>query len=162
MQTHTLTLKTMPTSPHNLGHALIKRIPERHMGDNTTLKEGERANTLRPVNNLGRDDEITGLDLLLQTSDSGEGHDGAHADGAQGGDVGARGDLMRRNLVVHTVAAEEGHRDGLVIVVALVVEDGDRGGRLAPGGVDVQRGNLGEAGEFTQACSADDGDADGV
>jgi hypothetical protein len=154
-----LALQTMSASPYDLRNALIERIAKRNVPNNASLEECKRSDALGAVNDLVRDDEVAGLDLLLQAADGGEGDDGADADGAEGGDVGAGGDLVRRDLVVCAVAAEEGDRDGLLAV--LVVQDRDRGRRRAPGRRDVQRGDLGEAGEFAEAGAADDGDGDG-
>jgi hypothetical protein len=69
---------------------------------------------------------------------------------------------MRRNLVVQAVATEESDRDSLVVVGALVVKNGNRGGGSAPGSLDVQSSNLSEAREFTKTSSADNSDTDGV
>jgi hypothetical protein len=63
---------------------------------------------------------------------------------------------VRGNLVVGAVTAQERDSNGLVVVLAHVVEDGDRGGRLAPGGRNIQRSNLGESRKLAKASSADD------
>lgn len=63
---------------------------------------------------------------------------------------------MRSDLVVRTVPTEESHGDGLVIVLALVVEDGDGGRRSAPWRRDVQRGHLSEAGQLAKTSAAND------
>jgi hypothetical protein len=147
------------TSPHNLRNALVERITKRNVPDNASLEEGERPDTLGAVNDLVWDNEIAGLDLLLQAADGGKGNDGADADGAEGGDVGAGGNLVGSNLVVCAVSAKEGNGNGLLAV--LVVQDGDRGGRGTPWRCDVERGDLGKAGEFAETGAADDGDGDG-
>jgi hypothetical protein len=67
---------------------------------------------------------------------------------------------MGCDLVVQTVSAEEGNGDGLVLVD--VVQDGDWGGRSAPRGLNVERGDLSEAWEFAQTSATDDRDTDGV
>lgn len=69
---------------------------------------------------------------------------------------------MRRDLVVQAVTAQKGDRELLAVVRALVVQDGDGRGGLAPGRRDVERGDLREARELSQASTADDGDTDGV
>jgi hypothetical protein len=147
------------TCPHNLRNTLVERIAKRNVPDNASLKESERPDTLGAVNDLVWNNEITGLDLLLQAADGGKGNDGADADGAEGGDVGPGGDLVGSDLVVCAVAAKEGNGDGLFAV--LVVQDGDRGGGGAPWRRDVKRGDLGEAGEFAETGAADDGDGNG-
>jgi hypothetical protein len=62
--------------------------------------------------------------------------------------------------VVSAVTAEE--CDGYVLAgdAALVVDDCDGRGGLAPRSLDVERGDFGEAGEVLEAGAADDCDAD--
>lgn len=141
---------------HDLSQALIEGVREADVADDATLEEGEGADALGAVDDLVRDDEVHGLDLLLQGADGGEGDDAADADGAQGGDVGAGGHLVRRELVVQAVAGEEG--DGH----AGVLEDHDRGGRLAPGRRRVQGGDGRVTLQLAEAGAADDGDVDGA
>ena len=160
MQRHALTLQAVSALAHNLGNALVKGVAEGNVADNATLEECEGADTLGAVDDLVWNDKVAGLDLLLQTADGGESNDCADTDGAESGNVGARRDLMRGDLVVSTVTTEEGDGDGLVVVS--VVEDGDGRRGLAPGSSDVERGNLMEAGEFAKTSSADDSDRDGV
>lgn len=52
--------------------------------------------------------------------------------------------------------------DGHVLAgdAALVMDDCDGRGRLAPGGLDVERSDFGEAGEVLEAGSSDDRNAD--
>ena len=134
----------------------VERVRETDVANDAALEEGEGAHALGPVDDLVRDDKVHRLDLLAQGADGGEGDDGAHADGAQGGDVGARVDLVRRDLVVDAVAGEEGDGD------ARVLEDHDGARGLAPGGVDVERGDGSVAIDLVEAGAADDGDADGL
>jgi hypothetical protein len=68
----------------------------------------------------------------LQAADSREGNNGADADGAQGGNVSPRRDLMGSNLVMQAVSAEEGNRDRLVVMRAFVVQDRDGRGGASP------------------------------
>lgn len=130
MQRHALSLQAVSASPNHLGNALVKGITEGDVADDATLEEREGPDTLGAVNDLVRDDEIAGLDLLLQATDSRESDDGADTDGAKGGNVSARGHLMRGDLVVSSVAAKERNSDGLVL--DSVVQDGYRGGGGAP------------------------------
>lgn len=125
VQHDAVALQAVPARPHNFGHALIERVRKANVRDGTALEECKWPDTLGPIDHLVRDDEVAGLDLLLQTADGREGDDGAHADGSQGGDVRTGGDLMGRDLVVQAVAAEEGHGELLAVVRTLVVEDGD-------------------------------------
>lgn len=92
--------------------------------------------------------------MLLEGPDGAEGDDAAHADVAQGGDVGAGGHLVGGELVVGAVAGQEGDGD------AVVLEDADRGGGVAPGrqGVDGCDGRV--ALDLGEAGAAYDGDVD--
>jgi hypothetical protein len=69
MQHNTLALEAVAASPHNLRNALIKRVAEWNMSNYTSLKECERTDSLGTVNDLIGNDEVTGLDLLLQAAD---------------------------------------------------------------------------------------------
>lgn len=162
VQDDTLTLQAVSTGPDDLGNTLIEGVTEGNVSDDAALEEGEGTDTLGAVDDLVGNDKITGLDLLLQATDGGEGDDGADTDGAQSGDVGAGRDLVGSNLVVQTVTAQEGDGDRLVVVGALVVQDGNGGGGGAPRSRDVQRRNLGEARELTQTSTANNGDTDGL
>lgn len=60
------------------------------------------------------------------------------------------------------VTAEECDRDILARRAALVMDDCYGRGGFAPGSVNLERGDFGEAGEVLEAGSADDRDADFV
>lgn len=145
MEHNAVTLQTVSTSPDYLSDLLIKRICKADVCHCAALEKGKRTDTLGPIDYLVRHDKVSRFDVLLQTANGGEGDDRAHADGAQGGDVGPRRDFVRRDLVVKTVTAQESNGDILATGRALMVEDGDRRRGLAPGGVDVKRGDLSEA-----------------
>ena len=163
VQHDSVPVETMPTFPHYLADPLIERLRERNMRDDPTLEESKRPDALRTIDNLVRDDEVTWLDLLRKTADGTEGDDGADAEGAERGDVGAGGDLVGREFVVEAVAGEEGDWDGVLRVGGgLVGEDGDGTGRGAPGGGDGEGGGGCEAGEGGEAGAAYDGDPDGL
>lgn len=134
MESHTVTLQTVSTLADNLGDTLIEGVTEGNVRNHAALEVGPWPHTLGTVNDLVRDDKVTGLDSLLQTADSRESNNAADTDGAQSSDVGAGRDLVRSDLVVGAMAAQESNSDNLVIVLAVVVEDGDGGRRLAPGG----------------------------
>jgi hypothetical protein len=125
VQDNTVTLETVAALAHHLGNTLIEGVTEGDVSDNAALEESPRPYTLGTVNDLVRDDEVAGLDLLLQTADGREGDYATDTDGAQSSDVGAGGNLMRGDLVVRAVAAEEGDGDDLAVVLTLVVQDGD-------------------------------------
>lgn len=160
VQDNPISLQTVSTLTHNLGNTLVKGIAEGDVGNNSLLKVGPGANTLGTVDDLVGDDKVAGLDSLLQTADGGEGDDASDTNGAQSSDVGAGGDFMRGDLVVSTVTAQESHGDSLVIVLALVVQDGDRRGGFTPGSVDGQRSHLGETRQLTQSSTANDSNWD--
>lgn len=145
VQDNTVTLQAVTTLADNLGDTLIEGVTEGNVGDNTALEVGPRPDTLGTVNDLVGDDKVTRLDLLLKTADGGEGDDAADTDRAQSGDVGTGRDLVGCDLVVSAVAAQERDGNGLVIVLTLVVQDGDGGGGFAPGSRDGQGSNLAEA-----------------
>lgn len=158
MQDDTLTLQAVTALPDNLGDTLIEGVTEGNVGDNTTLEVGPWADTLGAVDDLIGNNKVARLDSLLQTANGRESDDATDTNGAQSSDIGASGHLVRGNLVVGAVTAQERDGNGLVVVLALVVEDSDRGGRLAPGGRDVQRSNLGEPRKLAKASAADDSD----
>lgn len=160
MQDDTFTLQAVATFAHDLGDALVEGVGEGNMGNHAVLEESPWSHTLGTVDNLVGDNEVAGLNSLLQTADGGESNDTADTDGAQSSDVCAGGNLVRRELVVWAVTAQESNSDNLVIVFAVVVEDGDRGGGLAPGSGDGQGSNLGEPRELAQTSAADDSDWD--
>jgi hypothetical protein len=140
----------------DVGEAGVKGVRKADVADEPALEEGKGAHALCAVNDLVGDDKVHGLDLLLQRADGGKGDDAADADGAQGGNVGAGGHLVRGKLVVAAVAGEE--RDG----DAVVREDGDGGRGRAPGRRGRELGDGLEARERAEAGAADDGDADGA
>jgi len=161
VQDDTVTVEAVSAFAHHLGDTLIEGVTEGNVGDYTALEESPWPDALGAVNDLVGDDEVAGLDLLLQTSDRGESNDGADTNRAKGSNVGAGGDLVGSDLVVRTVAAQESNCDGLAVVLALVVEDGDGGGGSAPRGFDSQRGDLGESRQLTKTGAADHSDWDG-
>lgn len=160
MQNDPVTLQAVSAFPHDLGDTLVKGISEGDVGDHTPLEVGPWPHTLGTVNDLVRNDKVARLDCLLETTDSREGDDAPDPDGAQSGNVRAGGNLVRGDLVVRAVSAQECDSNGLVVVFALVVQDGDRGGGFTPGSRDRQRGNLGEARELTESGAADDSNWD--
>lgn len=162
MQHNTLALEAVAASPHNLGNTLIEGVSERNVSNHASLEEGERPDALGTVNDLVWNHEVAGLDLLLQATDGREGNDGADTNRAQSSDVGASRHLMGGNLMVQAVTTEESDSDGLVVVRAVVVQDGDRGGGSAPGSRDVQGSNLSETRQFAKTSSTDDRNTDRV
>ena len=130
------------------------------MAHNPSFKERKRSHTLGAINNLIRYHKIPRLDDFLQTSHSGERDNGPDTNTSQSSNVGAVGDLMGRDLVVGAVTAEECDGHVLARDAALVVDDCDGRGGLAPGSLDFERGDFGEAGEVLEAGAADDRNAD--
>lgn len=72
---------------------------------------GERPTDLGAVDDLVGDDDVSGADLFPQAADGREGDDGLNADALEGGNVGARGHVRRRDVVVRAMAREERERD---------------------------------------------------
>lgn len=149
-----LALHRAPAALHHGRQLRIKRIREPDVPHQALLEEGEGPHALGPVDDLVGQDKIHGLDVLLQGADGAEGDDAAHADVAEGCDVGARGDLVRRQLVVGAVPREEG--DGH----AVVLEDLEGRGGVAPGGEGVHRRDGGVAVDLGEAGAAYHGDVD--
>lgn len=162
MENNAITFQAVSTLTHNLGNTLIEGVTKGDMSNYTAFKVCPRPHTLGTVNDLVRDNKVPRLDGLLKTADSGEGNDTPNTDRAQGGNVGTGRDLMRGNLVVRAMSAEECDGNGLVVVLALVVQDGDRRGRFTPGGRNGERGNLSETRKLTEASATDDSNTDGA
>lgn len=160
MQRDALALEAVPALADDLGQLLVEGVAEAHMADHTLLEEGEGPHALGAVDDLVGHHEVARADLLLQRADGGEGDDGAHAEVAQGGDVGLVLDLVRRVLVVEAVAREEGDGHGLAGAGRVVLQDADGRRRLAPRRVDVEPGGEREAGQRRYAGAADHGDVD--
>lgn len=155
MQHNAITLHVLGTRLDNLGQRGIKRVSKADMTYDTPLEKGKRPDTLSAVDNLIGDDEVHGLDLLLQRTDGGEGNDAADTDTPQSSNIGAVGDLVRCELVVEAMAGEE--RD----VGAVVGEDVDGRRGRAPGRYWVEYGNGFVAIELGESGAADDTDEDG-
>jgi hypothetical protein len=161
VQAHAVALEAVAALAHDLRDALVEGVREADVADHAALEEGEGADALGAVDDLVGDDEVAGLDGFLQRADGAEGDDGADAQAAQGGDVGAGGDLVGCDLVVQAVARQEGDGDGLAVGGG-VVQDGDGRGGSAPRSGRVERGDGGEAWEGLQAGATDHGDWDGT
>lgn len=129
------------------------------MSNNSLLEKGVGTDSLSAVDDLVGDDKVTRTDVLLEGTDGGEGEDGADSDGAESGDVGEVGDLGRGELVVDSVAGQEG--DGNASGGA---EDVDGRGGSAPGGGggEDSGGNETVVDEGLNSGTTDDGDVDGL
>ena len=152
-----------PVALHRRGASLhdgselgVERVGKPYVANHSALEEGEWADPFGAINDLVGNDKVHRLDVLLEGADGREGDDCADANGAEGGDVGAGWDLVRGDLVMGAMAAEE--CDGN----ARVLEDGDGGGRDAPRGGRGDDGDGVVAGQFGEAGAADDGDVDGA
>ena len=152
MQHDALALHTGSAAADDLGDPLVVGVAEGDVADQAALEEGEGPDALGAVDDLVRDDEVHGLDVLLQGADGREGHDAPHADVAQGGDVGARGDLVRRVLVAGAVPRQERHGRPCVL------QDHDRRRREPPRRLRVHSRDRREPVELVQPRPADDGD----
>lgn len=112
VQPYPLTFERVPTSPHDLGQALIKGVPKSNVANESALEKGEWSDTLTPVNDLVRHHKIPRSNLLLQAAHCGKGDDGPHANLAEGGYVGAVGYFVRGVFMVETMTGEEGDGSG--------------------------------------------------
>jgi hypothetical protein len=162
MQPHPLPLERMPALANQLRQPLVERIPKRDVSDEASLEEGKGADALCAVDDLVGNDEVPRFDLLPQGAHGGKGNDGADAEAAQRGDVGAGGHFVGGELVVEAVAGEEGDGEALSGRGGRVQEDGDGRGGEAPGRGGVEGGDVLEVREVLEAGAADDGDVDGV
>ena len=138
MQNDTLPLQRMATLPYQRRDAFIKRVSKRDVANDSIFKEREWPDPLGAVDDGIRDHKVAGFDFLTETAHSAEGDDGAHADGAEGGDVGAGGYLMRGVLVVDSMPGEEGDWDWFACAGGGMFQDDDWGGGFAPWGCDVE------------------------
>lgn len=155
MQDNAVALHSLGALSDDLGNLIIIGIGEGNVPNESILEEGEGAVALGAVDDLIGNDEIHGLDLLLQRSDGGEADDGAYTDEAQSGNVCAGGDLMGRMLVVFAVAGQEGDGDTAV----LENHDGCRG--VSPWCQGVHAGDGDIAVDLVKTCATDHGDLDG-
>lgn len=135
-------------------HLGVEGVGKANVAHQALLEEGERPDALGAVDDLVGDDKVHGLDVLLERPDGAEGDDAPHTDVPQGGDVGARGDLMGGKLVVGAVSRQEG--DGH----AVVFEDLNRGGGVAPWGQGVDGCHGVVAIDLREAGAAYHGDVD--
>jgi hypothetical protein len=124
------------------------------MAHHAALKESKRSDALGAINNLIRDDKVSGLDLLLQRPNSRESNDATDTDGSERRNVGAVGNLMRCVLVVEAVARQEGDR------YVVVLEDRDRARGNSPGCGDVKGGDGSESFESLQSGATNYGNVD--
>lgn len=104
VQHHAIALHALGAFPDDLCDLVVVRVGEGDVADEAVLEEGEGPVALGAVNDLVRDHEVLWPHLLLQRTDGGEADDATHTQGAQGSDVGARGNLVGRDLVVLAVA----------------------------------------------------------
>lgn len=89
--------------------AIAERVAEGCMGDDGgAFEEASGAHALGAVYDLHREDEVTRGNLLAQRADGGEGEDGAHAEGLQGGDVSLSGHGGWVDGVAGAMAGKEG------------------------------------------------------
>ncbi len=121
MQPHAIALQAVPAAAHNGRQALVKRIGKGDVPDDAALEEGPRPHALGAVDDLVGHDEVARPHVRLQAADGREGHDVAHAERAQRGDVGAVRDLVRRVLVVEAVPRDKGHRDHRLLLLLLLL-----------------------------------------
>lgn len=162
MESHALAFKAVAAFAHDGTDFRVEGVRETYVADHAAFEECEWADSLGAVDDLVGDDEVAGFDGFLEAAYSGEGDDGADAEVAEGGDVGASGDFVGGELVMEAMAGDEGDGDWLACGGRWVVEDGDGRGGSAPGSAWVEGGDVGEVREGLESCAANDGDRDGV
>lgn len=114
MENHALAFEAVAAFLHDLGQGGVEGVGEPDVPYHSAFEEREGADPLGAVDDLVRDDKVPRFDGFLETADCGEGDDGADAEAAEGGDVGAGGDLVGGEFVVEAMAADEGDGDRLV------------------------------------------------
>lgn len=139
---------------HYSGHLGVERIGKAHMSHQALLEESEGPDSLGAIDDLVRNDKVHWLDVLLQGPYGTEGDNGSHANVSQGGNVGARGHLVGGELVVGAMAGQEGDGD------AVMLEDANGGGGVAPGREGVDRCDRSVALDLGEAGTANNGDVD--
>lgn len=103
-------------------------VCEHGVGYQAVLKEGRGADALGAVNDLRRQDKVTGLELFAQGANGRVGNDGLDTEGLERSNVGAGRDLGGGQVVATAVAGQEGN-----VEAGLGAGDGDGVARLAPG-----------------------------
>ena len=94
----------MSALPDNGRQSLVKWVAKANMAYHASLKEGKWPDAFGTVDDLVRDDEVAGSDMLLERADGREGNNGADTKVAQCGNVGLVLDLVRRKLVVQAMS----------------------------------------------------------
>lgn len=98
----------IPLRPDNVFQELGEGVRKHGVGHESVFEKGAGADTLGAINDLGRQDEITGGEFFTKGTDGGEGEDGLDTEGFQGGHVGTGGDLGRGEVMTTAVAGQEG------------------------------------------------------
>lgn len=162
MQPHPIALETVATTSHHIADLLVKGVGKWDMQHKPVFEEGMWPDALGAIDGLIGDHEVAGLDLLREGACGGEGNDAAHADVAEGSDVGARRHLRRVELVMGAVAREEGDRDRVARRGRRVFEDGDRRRRRSPRCRDGEDCCKAEIREVVETCAAYHANVDGA
>ena len=110
-------LRAVTVRLEHLAHGLLEPLDERVAervteprvrDDGGAIEEARGANTLRAVDDLRREHEVAGLDLLAEGPYRGEREDRAHAEGLECRDVCADWNRGWGDRVAVTVPCEEG------------------------------------------------------
>ncbi|KAJ8603395.1 hypothetical protein MRB53_042162 [Persea americana] len=125
MQSNAIALEAVPTLLDHLCEGCVKWICKHSMADDATLKESEWPYAFRPVDDLVRDNKVSGLDLLLQAAYGREGDYCPHANRSKRRDVRPRRALMRRELVMNAMSCQKSYRRGFGRAWGSVVKDGN-------------------------------------
>jgi len=69
VKSHTIPFETVPALLYDFRKFLVERISKHDMADHAFLEEGKWSDSLRSINDLIRNDEISRLDFFLETPD---------------------------------------------------------------------------------------------
>jgi len=114
MKNDTLSIHVLGTRLDHGSEPCVEWIREANMADDTAFKKGEGPHTLGPVDDLVWNDEVHGLNLFLQGTNSRQGNHTPHANVSEGSNVGSIGNFVRGELVMHAVPSEKSDVDAVV------------------------------------------------
>lgn len=135
----------------------VKGFTETNVSNSSLLKESAGSDTLSAVNDLSRDDKVTGFDVVLERTNSGKSHNSADTNVLESGNVGSGRDVTGRELVVDTVTGQEGNGESSGSA-------GDDNGRRSrsPRSLNVELGDRGQARKLVEASTANDSQKNGL
>jgi len=128
------------------------------MGNNgRSLEEARGPDAFRPIDNLGRENEVARCDLFAEGTNCGEGEDRLYTERFESGDVRSGRDIAWGDCMAFSVASEESDlRPGWQRA------DGYRRAREAPRGLRVHCLDKSEIIEVIESAASDDANEDAV